>query len=206
MLPPRFKVPVSCTPIASSASIRPSATASGYRPGEIDCDHFAKWGILARNPRLTIPKPPVGSVGSREQVFTGAGALFHMAPLADMHDVCEQRPEPGVDRHASPIASAEVLGNSRALPSVGNGAYGPPIVILLDSKSSRQNRAWSGERSYISSIVNVLRASGGEVLWGTAASSMRPRPELLTAELPALPCHRPAHQSPDRRRRASPSW
>ena len=54
-----------------------------------------------------------------------------------------------------------VLGNSNTLPSSGIGAYGPPIFIRLDSNNSRQNLAWSGVRSYISSMRNVLRASGG---------------------------------------------
>src|SRR5437016_4788093 len=54
-----------------------------------------------------------------------------------------------------------VLGKNSALPSSGNGVKGTPICIRLLSNSSLQNRACSGERSYISSARNVFLASGG---------------------------------------------
>src|SRR5580698_2891143 len=54
-----------------------------------------------------------------------------------------------------------VLGKNTALPSSGNGVYGPPIFIAFFSNSSLQNCACSGDLSYSSSSRNVFLANGG---------------------------------------------
>src|ERR1039457_5829848 len=53
-----------------------------------------------------------------------------------------------------------VLGKNNALPSSGNGVYGSPIFIRFASNNSLQNRACSGDRSYMSSRRNAFFASG----------------------------------------------
>src|SRR5580698_1000826 len=80
-----------------------------------------------------------------------------------------------------------VLGKNKALPSSGSGVYGTPIFIRFAANNSRQKRACSGERSYISSNRNVFFASGGgftgngcvgevtspgTAVWGTGRSSI----------------------------------
>src|ERR1022692_2002412 len=80
-----------------------------------------------------------------------------------------------------------VLGKNNALPSSGSGVYGSPIFIRFASNNSLQNRACSGDRSYMSSRRNVFFASGGGLtgngcvfevtspgtaVWGTGRSSI----------------------------------
>src|SRR3982750_3050067 len=73
----------------------------------------------------------------------------------------KSNPSPGSTDTPPQFPPPKVLGKSKTFPSSGNGAYGTPIFIRLESKSSLQKRACSGDRSYISSIRNVFFASGG---------------------------------------------
>src|ERR1039458_517463 len=106
---------------------------------------------------------------------TGAQFFTNNKPSEGSIDTPPQFPPPSV------------LGKNRALPSSGSGVYGSPIFIRFASNNSLQNRACSGDRSYMSSRRKVFFASGGgftgngcvfEVtspgtdVWGTGRSSI----------------------------------
>src|ERR1039457_4356229 len=76
-----------------------------------------------------------------------------------------------------------VLGKNNALPSSGSGVYGSPIFIRFASNNSLQNRACSGDLSYMSSRRNVFFASGGGLTGNGCVFEVTSRSEEHTSEL-----------------------
>src|ERR1017187_10200057 len=124
----------------------------------------------ASHPRQEASPKIISSqkVGGRDPIRTGTSALgngwgsagLSYAPTDRPLSKCphcppfitftNNKPSEGSIDTPPQFPPPSVLGKNNALPSSGSGVYGSPIFIRFASNNSLQNRACSGDRSYMS--------------------------------------------------------